>query len=271
MNKSIKKIALLSSIFLVFGTIFYLNNRFGLLSMAGLNGKGLSAKAVIGTLKSGHDISSIQIDHSEWTYLLKKYVEDNGIVDYRGFITDKEKLENYLNSLSEVVPEDTWSVKEQLAYYINLYNAHTVHLILVNYPVKSIKDIDGPWTTNFIKIGDKELSLGALEHSILRKMNEPRIHFAINCASISCPKLLNEAFTAANLDAQLTEVTQGFINSNKNTISHRKVELSSIFNWFKNDFFDGELIKYINQYSEVPIASSSKIGYKEYNWNLNGL
>jgi hypothetical protein len=99
-------------------------------------------------------------------------------------------------------------------------------------------------------------------------MNEPRIHFGMNCASISCPKLLNEAFTADKLDAQLNEVTKGFINSNKNTITHHYVELSSIFNWFGNNFFDGELIKYINPNSEVPIASASEIGFKEYKRNI---
>lgn len=265
-----KKIAISAGIILFISAIIYTNNRYGLLSMAGLNGKGLAAKEVRGNLKSSPGKSGVNIDHSEWTSLLKKYVEDNGLVDFKGFKQDKEKLTNYLNALSKQVPADKWSVQEQLAYYINLYNAHTVHLILENYPVKSIKDINGAWTKDFVQIGDKELSLGALEHSILRKMNEPRIHFAINCASGSCPKLLNEAFTADRIDAQLDKVTRGFINSDNNTITQEKVALSRIFKWYKNDFFDGNLIKFINQYSDVKIAPAAKIRYQEYDWNLNG-
>jgi len=122
--------------------------------MAGLNGKGLSAKVVIGALPSGHDISSIQINHAEWNYLLKKYVDRNGNVNYLGCNHDQQKLVDYLKAFFEKVLKDTWSAKEQLAYYINLYNAHTVQLILVNYPVKSIEDIDKPLTTDFIKVGD---------------------------------------------------------------------------------------------------------------------
>lgn len=238
--------------------------------MAGLNGKGLAAKEVKGNLKSNTSSSAFIIDHSSWTLLLNTYVDENGLVDYKRFVLDKEKLAHYLNALSQKVPTDKWSVQEQLAYYINLYNAHTVHLILENYPVKSIKDINGAWTKDFVQIGNKEISLGALEHSILRKMNEPRIHFAINCASGSCPKLLNEAFTADKLDGQLNTVTLGFINSDNNTITQDKVELSRIFKWFKNDFFDGNLTKYINQYSDVTISPESKIRYQEYDWNLNG-
>lgn len=98
--------------------------------------------------------------------------------------------------LSAQAPDKTWSVQELLAYYINLYNAYTVDLILKNYPVKSIKDLNGPWTKAIVPIGDIRMSLGGIENSILRKMNEPRIHFALNCASVSCPKLLNEAYSA---------------------------------------------------------------------------
>lgn len=264
-----KKIAILVGIVLLVSTIIYLNNRYGLLSLAGLNGKGLAAKEVKGSLKSSPSASEVHLDYSDWTLMLNKYVDDKGMVDYQNFAQDKEKLAPYLNALSKQLPADSWSVQEQLAYYINVYNAHTVNLILENYPVKSIKDIDGAWTTDFVTIGDKMISLGALEHSILRKMNEPRIHFAINCASISCPKLLNEAFTADKLDGQLDQVASGFINSDKNTITQAKLELSSIFNWFGNDFFDGNLIKYINQYANVPIAPGSEIGFKEYDWRLN--
>ncbi len=264
-----KKIAISTGIILLVSTIIYTNNRYGLLSMAGLTGKGLSAKEVRGSLRSVSLTSSVKIDHSQWARLLNEHVADNGLVDYEGFKQDKKELNEYLNTLSKQVPADTWSIQEQLAYYINLYNAHTVNLIVENYPSKSIKDINGAWTKEIVEIGGKEISLGGLEHSILRKMNEPRIHFAINCASTSCPKLLNKAFTADKIDEQLDIVTRGFINSDNNTITWDKLELSRIFKWYKNDFFGGDLIKYINQYSDVTIVPKSKVRFKEYDWSLN--
>jgi hypothetical protein len=143
---------------------------------------------------------------------------------------------------------------------------------LDNYPIKSIKDINGPWTKGIVPIGNKMLSLGGIENSILRKMNEPRIHFAINCASISCPKLLNEAFTATKINEQLERVTREFIASDKNEITPQRVTLSSIFDWYAKDFtVNGkqDVIGYINLYSEQKIAREATLAYKEYNWNLN--
>ncbi len=263
-----KKIVIISSAVL-FVSVLYVNHRFGLLSMAGLNGKGLPTKMVRGGLATIHPISDNIVDHSQWTALLKKYVDQDGKVDYKRFLKDKNQLDDYLNILSNQVPTNDWSVQEQLAYYINLYNAHTVDLILRNYPLKSIKDIDGPWTTDFIRIGDKELSLGALEHSILRKMDEPRIHFAINCASASCPKLINEAYAPEKLEEQLEEATQSFMNSDNNSIAQENLELSRIFKWFKGDFKDGKLIQFIEPYVDIEIDPKAKIRYKDYDWSLN--
>src|SRR5690606_8831711 len=110
------------------------------------------------------------------------------------------KLNTYVDYLSTQIPQDNWSKDELLAYYINVYNANTIKLILENYPTKSIKDIKNPWLKNRVKIGDKDFSLADIENGILRKMDEPRIHFAINCASFSCPKLLNTAYTANNVE-----------------------------------------------------------------------
>ena len=174
-----------------------------------------------------------KIDHSQWDTLLKKHVGADGLVNYKGFLKDRSQLENYLKMLSENVPTAAWSTQELLAYYINTYNAYTVDLILDHYPLKSIKDINGAWTKAIVPIGDKTLSLGGIENSILRKMNEPRIHFAINCASISCPDLFNEAFTADKIDAQLNKVTRAFINSSKNevdvnTVSYTHLTLPTI-------------------------------------------
>ena len=238
-----------------------------LISSAGLDSKGLPTPDA--SQESVQDADPV-LDHSVWNNLLQKHVGKNGMVDYKGFKSDRAKLDNYLKMLSSQEPTKDWSNNELLAYYINLYNAYTVDLILRNYPVKSIKDISSPWTKEFIKVGDTEISLGGIENSILRKMNEPRIHFAINCASISCPKLLNEAYTAAEIEEQLERVTREFINSDKNEISENSAKLSSIFDWYKKDFKeDGSVIDYINKYSETRIKPGAAISYKEYDWNLN--
>ncbi len=243
-----------------------------LLSAAGVSSQGQPTKKVKTELTSTTANSPVNVDHSQWDKLLKKYVNNAGFVDYKGFKSDKAKLDDYLKMLSEKKPTDDWSVQELLAYYINLYNAATVKLIVENYPLKSIKDIDGAWTKGRVSVGNKELSLGGIENGILRKMNEPRIHFAINCASISCPKLMNEAYTAAKINEQLDNATKEFINSDKNDISASNPKLSSIFDWYQKDFKVGgkqNVIGFINQYSKTKINTDAKITYKDYNWDLN--
>ena len=144
-------------------------------------------------------------------------------------------------------------------------------MIVDNYPVKSIKDIKDPWGTKFFTLGNKKYSLEEIEHQILRKMDEPRIHFAINCASFSCPNLLNQAYTEANLESQLNSVTKSFINDkSKNTITASKIEISKIFDWFGDDFKKkGSIVDFFNKYSAVKINSNAKISFKDYNWSLN--
>lgn len=243
-----------------------------LLSAAGVTSQGQPTKEVDDTLTSSTANSAVNVDHSEWSSLLKKYVNDKGFVDYKGFKKDEAKLDSYLTMLSKMEPNDKWSVQELLAYYINIYNAATVKLILNNYPTKSIKDIKGAWTKGFVKIGDKDISLGAIENGVLRKMDEPRIHFAINCASFSCPKLMNEAYTAAKINEQLDAAAKEFINSDKNDISANTPKFSKIFDFYTGDFkVDGkkDLIAYINQYSNIKINPNAKYGFKEYDWSLN--
>lgn len=211
------------------------------------------------------------IDHKQWNDLLQKHVSAKGNVDYKGFKKDAAALQSYLDLLAKNLPEKSWSKNAVLAYWINAYNAYTVKLILDNYPVKSIKKIDNPWDKEFFTLGTKKYSLGEIEHKILRKMNEPRIHFAINCASYSCPNLLNEAYTENNLQSQLESAAKSFINDKtKNSITANKIEISSIFDWFTGDFKKGvTLIDFLNKYSTVKIDKNAKISYKEYNWNLN--
>lgn len=211
------------------------------------------------------------VDHSAWDGLLKKYVADNGDVNYKGFKKDAKLLYNYIGYLATKVPSENWSKQEKLAYFINVYNANTIKLIIDNYPTKSIKDISSPWSKNRIKIGGEDFSLSDIEHEILRKMDEPRIHFAINCASVSCPKLLNSAYTSENVAQLLDKATKGFIaNSKKNIISEHRLQLSKIFQWYKSDFTkNGSLIDYINQYSKVKIQKNATISFLDYDWNLN--
>jgi hypothetical protein len=220
--------------------------------------------------------------HQGWDELVKTHVKSNGTVDYKGFIEDKSKLERYLSLLSNNAPDRlTWSREEQLAYWINAYNAFTVKLIVDNYPVKSIKDL-GPrlkiplvsdvWHYKFFKIGGVDTSLDEVEHQILRKeFDEPRIHFAINCASVSCPPLLNEAFVPERLESQLTQVATAFINDpSRNLITANHAQISAIFSWFKEDFTKySSIISFLNLYSKEKINSTARISYLDYNWSLN--
>ena len=199
--------------------------------------------------------------HKTWNELLTKNVDAEGHVNYKGFIKDSVKFKTYLSALEKEAPKDSWTKDEKLAYWINAYNAFTVKLIIDNYPVKSIKDIGGSlykintaWDIKFINIEGEEYDLNNIEHGIIRKdFNEPRIHFAVNCASASCPILRNEAFVGAKLDAQLTDQARTFINDGvRNKITKDKAELSKIFRWFSGDFTkDKTLIEFINQYSNT--------------------
>ncbi|NMM49987.1 DUF547 domain-containing protein [Marinigracilibium pacificum] len=221
-------------------------------------------------------------DHSPFSTLLKKYVDDQGMVDYKGLRENKNILDNYLETLSNNPPSQNWSDNEQLAYWINAYNGFTLKLIVDNYPVKSIKDLHPTimiplvktvWHRKFFKINGVDFNLDEIEHGILRKQfKEPRIHFAINCASFSCPPLRNEAFTAEKLDSQLQEQAIWFINDSKRNIikDDGEVYISKIFSWFKGDFTkEISLIEYLNQYSYTKINSDASINYMEYDWNLN--
>ena len=212
-------------------------------------------------------------DHSKWDAFLNEHVDQTGNVDYASIKEDESKLKESLNQFINTPPLKSWEKEEKLAYWINAYNAFIIKLIVDNYPLKSIKDIKAPWDKKFIPIDGELISLNYIEHEILRKMNEPRIHFAINCASVSCPQLLNEAFAIKKLNSQLNEVTSRFINNpTKNVISGNQLHLSKIFQWFKKDFGqkDSSIIEFINQYSLVKAKQDSKINYLKYNWNLNG-
>ncbi len=219
------------------------------------------------------------VSHQQWDALLKKHVNDEGLVNYEGFIADSTDLNIYLKDLSEHHPNGGWTSNERKAYWINAYNAFTVQLIIRNYPLESIKDIAGnlykintPWDIRFIIIEGADYDLNNIEHDILRKRwDDPRIHFAVNCASISCPKLQRFAFSAKALDAELDQCAKAFINDPKfNSITPESAELSRIFKWFSGDFTqETDIIGYINRYSNTPLNEDAEITYKEYDWGLN--
>ncbi|MBA3829345.1 MAG: DUF547 domain-containing protein [Taibaiella sp.] len=216
-----------------------------------------------------------------WTQLLKKYVNEEGWVNYKGFIKDKAEFQQYLDLLSDNPPQDSWSKDDKEAYWINAYNAFTIKLIIDHYPVKSIKDIgpkhqipfvNTPWEKKFFKIGNEKYKLDRIEHHILRKQfDDPRVHFAIVCASRSCAKLRREAYEGNKLNEQLNEQAKDFLNDKrKNKISAEKPELSNYFDWYKKDFQKhGTVIEYINQYSRVKIHKDAAVSFMDYDWSLN--
>tara|TARA_R110002124_G_scaffold191436_1_gene358824 strand:+ start:2555 stop:3265 length:711 start_codon:yes stop_codon:yes gene_type:complete len=222
------------------------------------------------TLSQGNAQTSIYND------LLQKHVTKNGIVNYKSFKADEAKLDTYISYLEKTTPASSWSENKQKAFWINTYNAYTIKLILENYPLKSIMDIkqDGKtaWKIPFAKVGGKTYTLDYIEHEILRKnLFDPRIHVGVNCASVSCPKLGNIAFTEENIDANLEKLMKTFINdSSRNKITNNKVQISSIFDWFKEDFTkNGSVIDYLNKYSNTEINPNAKISYLKYDWSLN--
>ncbi|MDX1350790.1 MAG: DUF547 domain-containing protein [Putridiphycobacter sp.] len=211
-------------------------------------------------------------NHTKWDELLRKYVTSSGKVNYVGLKSKLGELEEYIIYLQSFASRETWTTNEKLAYWINLYNAATVRLILENYPVSSITDIDGgkPWDQPIVKVGTKYYTLNNIENDIIRpRFKDARIHFAVNCAAKSCPPLMSTAFTAEKLNRQLQSQTAAFINSTQNTITSEKIEISKIFDWYKDDFESGDVITFLNIYSSVPINDNASISYKVYDWSLN--
>lgn len=243
-----------------------------LLTAAGITSQGQPTKKVPKKLTSTTANSSVNVEYDDWDVLLKENVNSAGMVDYKGFQKDSARFNAVKLRLSAMDPNNDWSVQELLAYYINMYNIYTVDLILQNYPTKSIQDIKSAFTKSFIPIGNRTLSLGGIENGILRKMDEPRIHFAINCASISCPKLMRDAYTAGKINEQLEAAVTGFINSDKNELSANSAQLSSIFKFYTKDFETDKtptLIDYVNQYSKSKVNNGTAVAFKEYDWSLN--
>lgn len=210
-----------------------------------------------------------QPDYSTWDNFLKAHVTAEGNVNYQEITKNKSLLRKITSDFSAQKITSKWSKDEQLAFWINAYNAFTIQLVVDNYPIKSIMDIDGgkTWDVRRIKIGDKKYSLNEIEHEIIRpQFKDARIHFALNCAARSCPPLLNQAFLPRTLDLQLSERTVLFM-SKYQVITPSKAYLSKIMEWYADDF--GNIRNFINRYSTVKVGSKTKITYQPYDWRLN--
>jgi len=250
-----------------------------------------SAK-VIAEWDTSNENSTQKLDHSLWQTVLDNYVvkgtEGINLVDYAKLKSERANLDQYINYLGSIDPKQL-SETEQFPYWVNLYNAATVQLIVDNYPVKSIRKISdgffssGPWDREWIKVAGKTISLNDIEHGILRPIWEDnRIHYAVNCASIGCPNLGKTAMTSDNTESVLDSLATDFINHPRGIqvdASKQKIQYSSIFHWYKVDFDDslGSLIKHWMKYAKEPLAKELEELIKKdvtsekhaYNWDLN--
>ena len=226
------------------------------------------------------EATAAPVDNQIWAALLKKYVRPGG-VDYAGFKSEQDKLDQYLKVL-EHTDLKTLSREEQFAYYINAYNAWTIKLILSAYPgIKSIKDLgsfwESPWKKKFVRINGELLSLDDIEHHILRpRFKDPRVHFAINCSAVSCPPLRSEPYLGSSLDRQLNQATRSFINDpNSYRLEGDAFYVSRIFKWFAEDFDNdvlGFYLKYAREDLKKKLAEKKdviQIKYLPYDWFLN--
>jgi hypothetical protein len=222
-----------------------------------------------------------KVDNAIYADLLQRYVH-NGHVDYQGFQNEEDMLDRYLDELAQVDP-DVLSRDERFAFYVNAYNAWTIKFILSRYPdLQSIKDLGSllrsPWKKKFVRIDGKVLTLDNIEHDILRpQFKDPRVHFAVNCASIGCPPLLNEPYAGDRLDKQLNRVAKDFINDpQRNRLDGNVLYVSKIFKWFAADF-NHDIPAFFQKYAREPMktelrvrASDIRINYLNYDWSLNG-
>lgn len=230
-----------------------------------------------------------QVSHQAWNNFLQTYTKlgDDGIVrvDYAAVNTqDKQKLDAYIKDLGDRDASE-FTRNAQLAYWINLYNALTVSVILDHYPVDSIRDIKkglldlGPWDEKRVVAGGRELSLYDIENGIVRPAwpNDPRTHYALNCAAIGCPNLAQTAYTAENIMQQLEEKAKLYINSSRGVSVSEDGDLtvSKIYNWYRGDFgrTDDAIISHLRQYAapnlKAALAQSDRIDHYVYDWSLN--
>ena len=229
------------------------------------------------------------IDHSQWQEVLTTYIKTDetglNLFDYQAAANNPANLHAYLHDMLSIDPR-AYAKIEQYAYWINLYNALTVDLILDNYPVSSITKVSeklfqfGPWDDQVAEIAGEVLTLNDIEHRILRPIwADLRIHFAVNCASIGCPNLQTKAFTSANIESLLNSSARDYL-SHPRAASFNGLGflvLSSIFDWYAEDFGDNEeeVLKKLSEYAPTELAEElvnySGFIFYEYDWDLNDI
>ena len=260
----------------------------GIASLTPASSAWAGSKITIGrNVASGQQISMDRIDHRVWDGLLKRYVDPVGNVDYTGWQQsrgDRRALDEYLSHLSGANPRISASRPGQLAFWINAYNALTIKGILREYPTTSIRNHTARvfgyniWKDLLLVVGDSSYSLEQIEHQILRKTGEPRIHFAVVCASHSCPRLLNQAYTPKELDLQLVANTRNFFANPENfRYANGTFYLSSILKWFDSDFGSDQaaLLRSIAPYlpdraaQQAASNAAGRVSYLDYDWSLN--
>lgn len=233
--------------------------------------------------------SALRIDHTAWDGFIARYVVTgpNGATRLRYAAvssTDRATLDAYVTTLT-ALPISRYNRREQLAFWINLYNALTVKVVLEHYPVASIRDINispgffqiGPWDKKLIAIEGQEISLNDIEHRILRPIwQDPRLHYALNCASIGCPNLAGAAYNPEALEEQLRDSAVAFVNSPRGVkIDDQRVTVSKIYDWFHTDFggTDAAVLQHILQYAQDDLLTSlrtiGEIHDVAYDWRLN--
>jgi hypothetical protein len=240
-------------------------------------------------------VAAQPLNYQDYAEVLQEYVDRSGRVDYEGLKNNRQKLDKFNGAIGSVLPTtyESWTNEEKIAFLINAYNSLTLEAIIDNYPTKSIRDIPGVWDRKKFKVVGQEMTLNDIEHEILRKkFNEPRIHMALVCASIGCPKLRTEPYTGENLNAQLDEQTRVFLAIPDNFRIDRdskRVYVSSILKWFGEDFeksygkkanfanLNGKetaFINFISQYlspaeREYLTQGGYRVSYLDYDWSLN--
>ena len=232
--------------------------------------------------------STASIDHAPWDSFLKNYVRAapdgvNRLVYGEVSEEGRRALKAYIAGLA-ALPIGEYARREQFPYWVNLYNALTVDVVLDHYPVATIMGIDissgwfsnGPWGKKLVEIEGEALSLDDIEHRILRPIwKDPRIHFAVNCASIGCPNLMRAAFTADETEAMLEAATRDYANHPRGAhVANGKLYLSAIFDWYGADFGDeAAIVEFIRRYAEPPLAAAigdiARFSDGGYDWALN--
>ena len=227
------------------------------------------------------DQSEITVDHAPWGRFLSDYVSvrDDGlhVVDYES-VTDEHKavLDLYISRLGEV-DVTKLNASEQLAYWINLYNAITVQLIIEQKPKSSIRDLKKPWTTPKVRVNGVDLTLHNIESGIIRPVfNDPRIHYAVNCASVGCPNLALTPYTGARVEQMLDDSARAYVNHPRGVrVDGRRLVASKIYGWYREDFGDGvpavlsHIRKYANEDLLKRLAGKDSISDYYYDWKLN--